>query len=402
MTNIWHKDIVPNKYCKGSMESRIGGRPENQDYFGCSDTAIGFLLVVCDGMGGGPGGALASSEATKTIINYVKSSSPDDPNKKDVLISAIQNANSHLRQLQLLNHEFVGMGTTCVLLLIDDKCAIAAHVGDSRIYQMRFKDKLWRSFDHSLVMEKTISDPSYTEEDARIDPSNNVITRALGINDEIKVDTKILPYEKGDRFALCTDGVWGVMPENKLVKLLNSFNNIDGTLEKTMISVQEIGLDEKNGYYDNFTLALIETTCNSKLKEEMTHKTRLTLRILMVICTISLIANVFFWSSFRDGKDNHVPLSSDSSYSNFVEKTKIDISCRDSIIDSLQDTIIELRKRNRELRHLHQSEKFENDDTCFIGISTFYRPYVTNSLYYNWKLIIETPNIYENSKNRQK
>ena len=402
MTNIWHNDIVSNKYCKGSMESRIGGRPENQDYFGCSDTAIGFLLVVCDGMGGGPGGALASSEATKTIINYVKSSNPDVPNKKDVLISAIQKANSHLRQLQFLNRNYVGMGTTCVLLLIDDECAIAAHVGDSRIYQMRFKDKLWRSFDHSLVMEKTLRDPSYTEEDARIDPSNNVITRALGINEEITVDTVILPYEKGDRFALCTDGIWGAMPENKLIKMLNSFRNIDGTVEKTMISVQEIGLEEKNGYHDNFTLALIETTCNSKLKEEMTHNTRLTLRILIAICVISLIANLFFWTSIRDGNDNPVPLSSDSSFFNSVEKTELDISRRDSIIDSLQDTIIELRKRNRELRQLHQSEKFENVDTCLMGVSTFYRPSVTNSLNYNWNLKINTPNTYESSENRQK
>lgn len=365
MNKIWHDNIVRNNYCTGVMESRIGGRPENQDYFGCSDTPIGLLLVVCDGMGGGPGGALAASEATKEIINDVKRAQANTSDKKIVLEAAIQKANTCLRNLQSQNSQLIGMGTTCVALLFDDDQAIAAHVGDSRIYQMRFGKKLWRTFDHSKVMELTQAVGTYTEEDARTDPNSNVITRALGIAEEISVAITVLTYEKGDRFALCTDGVWGSMPEQELIKLLNHSNSIDGTVEKTMISVQDIGLEDKNGLHDNFTLVLAETICNSKIKEEMTHKTRLTLRILSFVCILSLIANIVFIISNRLGSKNNQPSSSivtdsidgervviiNDTTTSIVPKTfESETRTLEDSISSLWDTIISLRQRNRNLK----------------------------------------------------
>ena len=361
MSNIWHDSVVDNQYCKGIMESRIGGRFENQDYFGCSITPIGFLLVVCDGMGGGPGGATASSEATREIINIVKKANPDDLDKKKVLVDAIQKANQHLRNLQSQNSQLLGMGTTCVVLLFDENQAIAAHAGDSRIYQMRFGKKLWRTFDHSLVMEKTKTEPDFTEEDARQDSNSNVITRALGICDDIEVDTKELSYEKGDRFVLCTDGVWGVMPEHQLIKLLNSSKDIGGTAEKTMIAVQESGIDYNKNKLDNFTLVLVETKCNSNLKEEMTHKTRSILRVLSFVCFISLILNITLFMSHCHEPNNKIPSSnkwSDSvnSTPNFnidsIDNDRVNVESIDleDSINALWDTITTLRQRNREIK----------------------------------------------------
>lgn len=364
MNERWHEIIVRNRYCYGAMESRIGGRPENQDYFGCSDTSIGLLLVVCDGMGGGPGGALASSEATKEIINFVKKANNDSLDKEEIIREAIQNANTHLLHLQYKDKALVGMGTTCVALLFDEQQAIAAHVGDSRIYQMRLGEKIWRTFDHSKVMELTASCiDNYTEEDARKDPNNNIITRALGISEDIDPAISVRPYEKGDRFALCTDGVWSVMPEPQLIKLLNHSNSIDGTVEKTMITVQDYGLTNKHGLHDNFTLVLAETTCNSNLIEEKTHKPRFSLRVLFLLLGICLLLIIIFFNH-KPESDRNGPLPNivTDSISNITiedpnntsridtyDSLELEIQVHKDSIVTLWDTIFSLRKRNRDL-----------------------------------------------------
>lgn len=296
------EQLQPNiieKLCDGCMESRQGGRSENQDRVDFCYTAVGTLVIVCDGMGGGPSGSVASSEAIQKIKEFIMQAKPGILDGPQLLTKAIQEANLHLRTLQAEHRELEGMGTTCVCLLLNRKHATVAHVGDSRLYQMRFGHKEWRTWDHSAVMDKVKEDHGgKTEgrdvdadvEEARLSSFSNVITRAIGVTDEVTVETHILPYEKGDLFALCTDGVWGAMPEKELILDFCHTPELGGALYWTMDHVEQIGRD--NGQkHDNYTLALLRTTTNSYLKVKMNRKARLiilSLLALLVICLIGL------------------------------------------------------------------------------------------------------------------
>lgn len=281
----------------GFLESRQGGRPENQDWMGFCDTWLGLLVVVCDGMGGGPGGKTASTVATQTIIDSVVASKGTDMSKKEALSNALEAANRKLLDMQQSNPSLRGMGTTVTALLINDMSATIVHMGDSRIYQLRFGHIQYRTTDHSQVMEM-VTAGSYTEEDARNAPNSNIITRALGVTEDIEPEFSELPYEKGDRFVLCTDGIWNSMPENELIPLMAKTSTPNGAVEKTMIAVNEIGVSS-NPYHDNFTMALIETKRNSILQEKMTHKTRTIFQILSAAIVVLLFLILFLFFSGR-------------------------------------------------------------------------------------------------------
>jgi serine/threonine protein phosphatase PrpC len=273
----------------GFIDSRQGGRPENQDSCGFVDTALGLLVVVCDGMGGGPGGRTASMMAVDTIVRVIRSATADSDRTKAIQ-AAVERAHAALQALQEEKPELQGMGTTVAILLISQQSAMIAHVGDSRIYQFRRGQKIFRTQDHSQVGEM-VRKHILTEEEARISPNSNILQRAVGVGGPIKVDISEQPYEKGDRFVLCTDGVWGIMNEKSLIASMAKTKAPSGAVEKTMIKVDEIGTSEGN-HHDNFTMALVVTSQNSKLVEPMTTKTRNLILGLTALCGISLIGNV--------------------------------------------------------------------------------------------------------------
>lgn len=273
-------------------ESRIGGREENQDRCGYQDTPFGYLVVVCDGMGGGPSGALASQIAVEAIVGYVLDAKPD-MNRCDVLMLAIKHANRQIIEQVSKEPSLAGMGTTVAALLINDYSAVVAYVGDSRIYQLRHGKKMFRSFDHSKVFE-LVKSGVLTEEQARISGDSNIITRALG-QPEVEVDVEELAYERGDRFMLCTDGVWGAMPEKELLNTTR-LQSAAGVVESLAISADEKG-SNAGGHHDNLTLAIVETKSNSKLKQPMSTRTKYLVYILTAVCVISIICNIVLWRS---------------------------------------------------------------------------------------------------------
>ena len=116
----------------GFVDSRVGGRSENQDSAGIKDTTLGFLVVVCDGMGGMQGGSIASQLAVQKIMETM-SSADKQGNPSMTLIKAIRNANMAIIEEGNDKPELKGMGTTVTALLLTPKCAITAYVGDSRI-----------------------------------------------------------------------------------------------------------------------------------------------------------------------------------------------------------------------------------------------------------------------------
>ena len=220
MTNDIETYGADNPLFLNNVVSCIGGREENQDSCSISETRRGLLVIVCDGMGGMTGGAIASAEAVKIIRDYVsKPVSEDDieDDNKSTLIQAVSSANAALLAIQENNPGLRGMGTTVTALLINEEKATIAYVGDSRIYQIRKGRKIFRTFDHSMVFEM-VKKKIITEEQARLSAQSNIILRAVGQKPDLDVDAFDLPYDKGDLFLLCTDGVWGTMSEKELIK----------------------------------------------------------------------------------------------------------------------------------------------------------------------------------------
>lgn len=240
---------------RGSVESLIGGRQENQDSYGMAETRLGMLVVVCDGMGGGPAGKTASTIATQAIIDYV-SGAAADANPASVLEDSVVAANEAVLAAVVQNPAFKGMGTTCVCVLIAKTQAYVVHVGDSRCYQIRGGKMVYRSADHSYVGE-LVRRGTMTEEEARTSRYSNVITRAIGAGPEIQPEVDIVSYKPGDRFALMSDGIWGSMPEQNLVDILSEKDDPATLVPEIAQHVDAIGKN-KGGGHDNLTLALVE------------------------------------------------------------------------------------------------------------------------------------------------
>ena len=237
------------------IQSKTGGRTENQDFYGLAQTRYGEIIVVCDGMGGHNGGRHAAETAVQIIMEEMTNS--DVANPVDVLQDAISKANAQIWEESQANVALKGMGTTVVALLITPERAICCHVGDSRMYQLRKGKILHRTFDHSHVFEM-VKAGLITEEQARLSEKSNIITRALGILPTVDIEiTDNLSYQKGDRFLVCTDGIWGVVPEKELVELVSQKSDIETVVTQLTDAIDAIGL-ENGGRYDNLTAALVE------------------------------------------------------------------------------------------------------------------------------------------------
>lgn len=280
-----HKD--DNDIIVGFAESRIGGRPENQDSYGAMQTSRGFLVTVCDGMGGGPGGKTASSIAVTEILTGISEGAQDET-IANVIIKAVRRANMAIIEAGNNNPDLKGMGSTATVLLISEESAHVAHVGDSRIYQFRGKKKVFRTNDHSMVFD-LVKQKVITEEQARLSAQSNVITRALGMRPDVEVEVHELPFKKGDRFLLCSDGIHGSMPEREFIKMVTKSGSALGAITDDISTfVDNLGRSSGGGH-DNLTIAFVETKVNSKLKAKMSNQTKLILLALALICIVCII-----------------------------------------------------------------------------------------------------------------
>lgn len=328
-------NIEKTTYCTGFAESRIGGRLENQDTFDSVETSRGFLVTVCDGMGGGPGGKTASSIAVNEIISGIKEAN-DDEETANVIIKAVRRANIAILEAGNMNPALKGMGSTATVLLISEYSAYVAHVGDSRVYQIRGKRKVFRTFDHSMVFE-LVQQKVITEEQARLSANSNIITRALGINPDVQVDVTELAYEKGDRFVLCSDGIHGMLPEKDLLKMIaNKKASLGAVTDDIATVIDNIGRSE-GGEHDNLTIAIIETNRNSKLKPKMSKQLKSGILLLSTVCIISIASNIILVSANGRQPDYATQLDSLKS----AQNREYSVS-RDSI-KRLNDTIASLR-----------------------------------------------------------
>lgn len=197
-------------------------RRSNQDRFAYGELpGEGAWLVVCDGMGGANGGNVASKIAVEKISWQFKSTywrNISSDGIKNIIITAIYNANRAIYQQAQSDPSLRGMGTTVVAAIVREGHVYLAHAGDSRAY-LASGSKLTRvTTDHSIVQE-LVSRGDITEEEARVHPQKNIITRVLGVEPTVEIDYQELEILSGDCLLLCTDGLTNYVEEADILKL---------------------------------------------------------------------------------------------------------------------------------------------------------------------------------------
>ena len=226
-------------------------RSMNQDSIFYTDKPVGpiqNLYIVADGMGGHKAGDLASSYAVQTIVEAISRSVETRPAL--ILQKAIRYANYRLYEKSEEREEYHGMGTTLVVLTVYKDEALAANIGDSRLYEISQKQIRQISEDHSLVAE-LVRKGELSATEAR-NPDKNIITRALGIQDEAQIDLFPFRVETGNRYLLCSDGLTNMVEDTELCRLISQKKDI------SEIGAELILKANKNGGLDNIAVVLVE------------------------------------------------------------------------------------------------------------------------------------------------
>jgi len=230
----------------------IGKRRQlNQDYVYTSEMPIGNLpnvFIVADGMGGHNAGDYASKYTVETIVQEISESQEDNP--VTVIKNAIGIANEHIRQKAEEDECLYGMGTTLVVATCMGNMLQVANVGDSRLYVVNEKiTQITR--DHSLV-EEMVRMGGIDRETARKHPDKNIITRAIGASETIKVDFFTVKLKKGDIVLMCSDGLTNMLEDEEIRMILNGQRDIVEKAEELVRAANN------NGGKDNIAVVLIE------------------------------------------------------------------------------------------------------------------------------------------------
>lgn len=207
-------------YTRTASFTDVGSvRTVNQDSCGEFVLDAGYrLLMVADGMGGHLGGEVAS-QATVEAVGQVFQRGVDDP--AGFLREAFTLANKRVFERSAADSNLHGMGTTGVALLIGPgRRAWLANVGDSRAYRSRGGRLEVLTQDHSWVHEE-VRNNRLTLEEAAVHPRKNVLTRSIGVDPVVDVDVTETDLEPGDRFLLCSDGLWGEVADADIAAVVD-------------------------------------------------------------------------------------------------------------------------------------------------------------------------------------
>ncbi len=229
-------------------------RKQNQDR-GLIRPDLG-LYIVADGMGGHQGGETASRICAETVEETIQGVYTEKKNIPDQILlqQALQMANQKILEVAKNEPTLKGMGTTAIILKISDDIATIAQVGDSRAYYWSTLGIWQLTRDHSLVQEK-LRAGLITRQQVRTDSMKNVITRSVGYDLNMKVDTYTFKVEPGDGFLLCSDGLSGPLEDQEIFAILNSALETNLTLEDAAKNL--IDAANARGGDDNITAALI-------------------------------------------------------------------------------------------------------------------------------------------------
>jgi serine/threonine protein phosphatase PrpC len=222
------------------------------------------LFVVADGMGGHRAGDVASKLATETISEFFKSTANDDvtwpfhfdtnlSEEENRLLTGIRVANRQIFERSTRSREYHGMGTTVVGAMFSPRKnrMYIGHVGDSRCYRVRSGAIQLLTRDHSLINDYLLAMPDLTEEQ-RSELPKNVITRALGMQDQVVVDIQHDDPRPGDVYCLCSDGLSGMVQDDEILRIVSSAADIGEACRNLIARANE------HGGEDNITAVLIK------------------------------------------------------------------------------------------------------------------------------------------------
>ncbi|MGI8439808.1 MAG: Stp1/IreP family PP2C-type Ser/Thr phosphatase [Thermoleophilaceae bacterium] len=216
-------------------------RKTNEDsYFESSP-----VFAVADGMGGARAGEVASRIAVEAFEG-----TRDQGESHEAQLAAIaRTANHRIHELAHVDESRAGMGTTLTAVMVGDSDVAVGHVGDSRAYRFRDETLERLTNDHSLV-EEMVRKGQLTPEEAEVHPQRSIITRALGPEPEVEVETFSTPGRDGDVYLLCSDGLTGMVSESAMGEVLHEHHTLAEAAERL------VNLANANGGRDNITVVL--------------------------------------------------------------------------------------------------------------------------------------------------
>lgn len=238
-----------------SIKTDVGKhRPNNEDafYIPKEDVNLPKLFIVADGMGGHQGGEIASKLAVKEVSEYINKNIIENLAKSQVrkiIKDSLIIANEKILKCSMKTPNWHGMGTTITMALFQDNLLYIGHVGDSRAYRIRDNEIDLLTEDDSIVWE-LMTEGKITLAETKTHPMKNVITKALGTEQQLKPDLLEFDIKKGDIIILCSDGLTNMLDEDKIKEIACKYNPHDAVDEL-------IKQANKNGGIDNITVGII-------------------------------------------------------------------------------------------------------------------------------------------------
>jgi len=241
------------------------------------------LFAVADGLGGHEAGEIASALAIKKLI----SAAPKRPDRM-ALDRAVRAANSAVIKAVQDGQGKSGMGTTMTAAIIGEGRVVVAQVGDSRAYLLRRGRLMQMTEDHSIVAAMVRSG-TLTVEQARSHPQRNVITRALGTEESLQVDTYEFEALRGDRWLLCSDGLTTMVPNDRIESILAA-NPLPSAAAEALIQAAN-----NAGGHDNISVVIVDITEEYIPRGSTGRGMRWWLKVLALLALVATILLATGW-----------------------------------------------------------------------------------------------------------
>lgn len=207
-------------------------RSDNEDAFLEDDR----LFCVADGMGGARAGEVASRIAVETLADGGEPGGAAEA----MLAETARAANRRIHELGLSDESLKGMGTTFTAVLVHDGDVVTGHVGDSRLYRLRDGTLERLTRDHSLV-EELVRRGELDPDEAAVHPQRSILTRALGPDPEVEVETFTTPGREGDVYLLCSDGLTSMVSDERMAAILRNARTLDDAAGALVDEANEAG-----------------------------------------------------------------------------------------------------------------------------------------------------------------
>ena len=207
----------------GFRTDRGFNRQLNEDH---CNVLVGYsgvppCFVIADGMGGHKCGDVASKQAVDSVSNHLLMANWDTLEISELLKNIIIDVNKELYKYSMLDESTQGMGTTLIITALKDRKLYIGHVGDSRVYLIRGNSIEKKTSDHSFI-EELIKNGTITKDEAINHPKRNVITRAVGYEHDLQVDTYEIDVLEKDEILVCTDGLTNMLSEEEILEIIKN------------------------------------------------------------------------------------------------------------------------------------------------------------------------------------